>query len=121
MRILTDIKDGNVRIELDKESVITLNSPDKITIIRKGEFAKTCSFNELANIENNVKNIENLCKVEDYILENEKALNKEDTYMIRLLEHVMEYYTYGWYIIEESMFEQLKSINRFKVYVLGKI
>jgi len=70
---------------------------------------------------NHIENIKKLCQVENYILENEKALNKEDTYMFNLIETIMDYYTYGWYILEETMFEQLKSINQFKIYILGKI
>jgi len=73
------------------------------------------------NTLNHIGNVEKLCKVENYILENEKAINKEDAYMIDLLENIMDHYTYGWYILEETIFEQLKSINKFKVYILGQI
>ena len=74
-----------------------------------------------AGMNNHIENVEKLCKVEDYILENEKALNKEDTYMIHLLETIMDYYTYGWYILEENMLKQLKSINQFKIYILDQL
>jgi len=33
----------------------------------------------------------------------------------------MEDYTYGWYIYEENIIEQIKSINKFKIYILDKI
>jgi len=70
---------------------------------------------------NHIKNVEELCVIDNYILENEKALNKEDTYLLHSLETIMDQYTYGWYITRETIIEQLKSINRFKVYILRLI
>jgi hypothetical protein len=70
---------------------------------------------------NHAQNVDKLCTVENYILENERALNKDDTYMLHLLETIMDQYTYGWYITRESIFEQLKSINQFKIHILGKM
>jgi len=49
MRIMTDLKDGNARIEFEKVGAITLASNELITIIHNGESIKTLSFNELVN------------------------------------------------------------------------
>jgi len=85
------------------------------------EFEQNLIKAGMTNSINHIQNVEKLCQVENYILENEKALNKEDTYMIHLLENIMDHYTYGWYVLEENIFEQLKSINKFKVYILNNI
>jgi hypothetical protein len=66
-----------------------------------------------------IKDIEKLCKVEGFILENGRAITEEDRDILKLLEGVMTDYTYGWYIYEEPLFEQLRSINKFKDYILN--
>ena len=75
------------------------------------------------NIENlkKIKDIEKLCKVENFILNNDSAITKQDKEILRIAENVMQDYTYGWYIYEENIIEQLRSINKFKVYILDLI
>ena len=84
------------------------------------EFEQNLINAGMTNSINHIKNTKKLCEVENYILENEKSLNKEDTCMIHLIETIMDNYTYGWYILEENLFDQLKSINKFKVYILDQ-
>lgn len=36
------------------------------------------------------------------------------------LDTLMEKYTYGWYIAQESLIEQLESIHKFKMYIINK-
>lgn len=67
---------------------------------------------------NHIDNIKTLCTVENFILENDRKIEDSDTVIINKLEQVMEQYAYGWYIIKESMTEQIKSINNFKVYII---
>lgn len=66
-----------------------------------------------------LKDVEKLCKVENFIISNGRPLTEQDKDMLYLIEDVMEDYTYGWYIYKEGFFNQLKSINEFKVYILG--
>jgi len=65
-----------------------------------------------------IKDIEKLCKVENFILNNDSAITRQDKEILRIAENVMQDYTYGWYIYEENIIEQLKSINQFKIYIL---
>jgi len=75
------------------------------------------------NIENlkKIKDIEKLCKVENFILSNDSAITKQDKEILSIAESVMQDYTYGWYIYDEDIIEQLKSINKFKIYILDLI
>ena len=68
-----------------------------------------------------IKDIEKLCKVENYILTNGCAIAEQDEEILRIAESVMQDYTYGWYIYEENIIEQLRSINKFKVYILDLV
>jgi len=67
------------------------------------------------------KDIEKLCKVENFILNNGRAITEQDKEILRIAESVMQDYNYGWYIYEENIIEQLKSINKFKVYILDLV
>ena len=75
------------------------------------------------NIENlkKIKDIEKLCKVENFILTNGSAITKQNKEILSIAESVMQDYTYGWYIYDEDIIEQLKSINKFKIYILDLI
>jgi len=75
------------------------------------------------NTENlkKIKDIEKLCKVENFILSNSSAITKQDKEILSIAESVMQDYTYGWYIYDEDIIEQLKSINKFKIYILDLI
>jgi len=75
------------------------------------------------NIENSkqIKDIEKLCKVENFILTNGSAITKQDKEILSIAENVMQDYTYGWYIYDENVIEQLHSINKFKIYILELI
>ena len=75
------------------------------------------------NIENikRIKDIEKLCKVENFILSNNSAITKQDKEILKIVESIMQYYNYGWYIYDENIIEQLKSINKFKVWILDLI
>ena len=66
-----------------------------------------------------IKDIEKLCKVENFILTNGIAITEQDKEILRIAESVMQDYTYGWYIYEENIIEQIKSINKFKIYILA--
>jgi hypothetical protein len=68
-----------------------------------------------------IKDVEKLCKVEAFILNNGRTITEKDKDILYLAEEVMQDYTYGWYIYEESLPEQLKSINKFKIYILDLI
>jgi len=65
-----------------------------------------------------LEDIEKLCRVESFIMESERAITLNDGKISKILHSVMDDYTYGWYIEQENMFEQLKSINQFKVHIL---
>lgn len=65
-----------------------------------------------------LKDIEKLHKVESFILTNGRSIEETDTEMLNLLESMMQDYKYGWYISDEKLFEQLESINQFKIYIL---
>jgi len=68
-----------------------------------------------------IKDIEKLCEVENFILANGRDITKQDKEILRIAESVMQDYTYGWYIYDENIIEQLKSINKFKVWILDLI
>jgi len=78
---------------------------------------------KIMNIENlkKIKDIEKLCKVENFILSNNSAITKQDKEILKIAESIMQYYNYGWYIYEENIIGQLKSINKFKNYILDLI
>ena len=71
------------------------------------------------NIVKHLKNIEKLCKVEQFILTNRRAITQDDKDILFLLKQPMDSYTYGWYIWEEDMLTQLNSINEFRQYIIG--
>ena len=68
-----------------------------------------------------IKDIEKLCKVENFILEIGRPINNDNKSALYTLEKLMQDYTYGWYILQEDLVEQLISINQFKVYILNLI
>ena len=68
-----------------------------------------------------IKDVEKLCKVENFILNNGSAITEQDKEILKIAENVMQNYTYGWYIYEENIIEQLHSINKFKIYILDLI
>ena len=68
-----------------------------------------------------IDNVKKLCTIENYILNNEAAISKDDTEILVLLNNIMDEYTYGWYICEEGFEEQLKSISKFKLFILNFI
>jgi len=78
---------------------------------------------KIMNIENlkRLSDIEKLCKVENFILSNNSAITKQDKEILKIAESIMQYYNYGWYIYEENIIGQLKSINKFKIYILDLI
>ena len=65
-----------------------------------------------------IKDIEKLCKVEQFILANGRGITEQDKDILNLAEEVMMDYTYGWYIYDESITEQIRSLNKFKIYIL---
>ena len=64
-----------------------------------------------------IKDIEKLCKVENFILEIGRPINNDNKSALYTLEKLMQDYTYGWYILQEDLVEQLISINQFKIYI----
>ena len=46
---------------------------------------------------------------------------EEDISRVKGLHSVMDKYTYGWYIAEETLEEQLQSITKFEQYILNKV
>ena len=44
---------------------------------------------------------------------------EEDRDRVKGLYSVMDKYTYGWYIAEETLEEQLQSITKFEQYILS--
>ena len=57
MRIVTDIEDGNIRIDLGNRNVIIINSSEEITLIHEGTIIKTLSFDELEKHLNTLSNL----------------------------------------------------------------
>ena len=78
--------------------------------------------------EKNVKQKEllELCKLEQSILSDGKINPDKDGYFpceadserVSVLYKLQEKYSYGWYIAEESLEDQIKSINKFKAYII---
>jgi hypothetical protein len=68
-----------------------------------------------------IEDIEKLHKVENFIFEKRRPITEQDDLILNILERVMQDYTYGWYVCEESTIEQLISINKFKLYILNLI
>lgn len=73
-----------------------------------------------------IKELKTLCELEFSIL-NYGKIDKDatgfmnETYEDRRLEGLFDLqdkYTYGWYIAEQTMEEQIKSINEFKKYII---
>lgn len=65
-----------------------------------------------------IKNIEKLCKVEKFILENGRPIDENDKEILSLIETVMDDYQYGWYITDDKLIWQLINISKFKIYIL---
>lgn len=67
-----------------------------------------------------------LCKLEQSILTGGKINpdkeglfpSEEDNKRVSELGKLQEKYTYGWYIARECLEDQIKSINRFKAYII---
>lgn len=66
-------------------------------------------------------NVEKLCSVEKFIVDNRRAINEDDTEILEILESVMEFYTYGWYICQQDFIEQLKELAKFKMFILYSV
>ncbi len=47
--------------------------------------------------------------------------HKDDEDRVKGLYSLMDKYTYGWYIVTETLEEQLASITRFELYILDKV
>ena len=73
---------------------------------------------EATNIVKHLKNIDKLCRVEQFILTNGRAITQDDKDILFLLKQPMDNYTYGWHIWEEDMLTQLNSINEFRQYII---
>lgn len=58
-----------------------------------------------------IKELKTLCELEFSIL-NSRKIDLECLYDLQ------DKYTYGWYIAEQTMDEQIKSINDFKKYII---
>lgn len=75
------------------------------------------------------KELKCLCELELSIL-NEGKIREDETdgYFIheidkertKCLTELMEIYNYGWWIAKDSIEEQLKCINEFKLFILNK-
>jgi len=50
-----------------------------------------------------IKDVEKLCEVENFILNNGSAITEQDKEILKIAENVMQNYTYGWYIYEENI------------------
>lgn len=59
-------------------------------------------------------NIEKLCSVEKFIVDNGRAINKDDTEILEIIESVIGNSTYGSYICKLDFVEQLKSLAKFR-------
>lgn len=67
-----------------------------------------------------------LCQLEQSILCLGKIMpdndgfftSEEDWPRTRKFENLQEKYTYGWYIAEQSLEDQIKSLNEFKKYII---
>lgn len=46
-------------------------------------------------------------------------VSRQDRFRVRHLDKLMGKYTYGWYIAEESLENQLASIAKFKIHILS--
>lgn len=72
------------------------------------------------------KELLELCKLEQSILTEGKIVSDNDGYFpsekdserVSELGKLQEKYTYGWYIARECLEDQIKSINRFKAYII---
>lgn len=73
-----------------------------------------------------IEELKKLCELELSILNNGKIDPDKDGYYeatydrcrVKDLGDLQEKYTYGWYIAEQTMEEQIKSINDFKKYII---
>lgn len=66
-----------------------------------------------------LKNIEKLCKVEQFILTKGRGIKEDDKDILKLIVDLMKDYTYGWNIWNDPMLTQLKDINEFKNHIIG--
>ena len=72
------------------------------------------------------KELLELCKLEQSILTNGKINpdkegyfpSEKDSGRVSKLGELQEKYTYGWYIARECLEDQIKSINKFKAYII---
>ena len=72
------------------------------------------------------KELLDLCKLEQSILTDGKIKPDaegyfpcvEDEERLSELIKLQEEYTYGWYIARECLEDQIKSINKFKAYII---
>lgn len=73
-----------------------------------------------------IEEIKVLCELELSILNDGKVVADESGFFeslkdrdrVRGLGELQEKYAYGWYIAEQTVEEQIKSINDFKKYIL---
>jgi hypothetical protein len=70
-------------------------------------------------IRKHLKSYQVLVLAEMAIIDGGKII--EGSEMEKAVSKIMEEYTYGWYICDQDVFEQLKSINKFKAYILIQI
>lgn len=69
-----------------------------------------------------------LCELEQSILCFGKITPDEEGFFtseidyprVRKFENLQDKYTYGWYIAEQSIEDQIQSINDFKKFIIGK-
>lgn len=69
-----------------------------------------------------------LCELEQSILCLGKIMPDDDGYFtaeidyprVRKFENLQVKYTYGWYIAEQTIEEQIQSINEFKKFIIEK-
>ena len=72
------------------------------------------------------KDLIELCKLELSILTDGKIIPNKSGIFPSIMEQervhelgkLQEKYNYGWYIAEQSMEDQIKSINEFKKYII---
>lgn len=73
-----------------------------------------------------IEELKTLCELELSILNDRKIDPDETGFMnaaydeerLEGLSDLQDKYTYGWYIAEQTMEEQIKSINDFKKYII---
>lgn len=68
-----------------------------------------------------ILDVKKLCDIENYIINNGRGITEQDKEILKRLEDIMDNYTYGWYIYQENLIDQLKNINKFKIFILNLI